>query len=229
MRKLSGLAIQRSLGDPFLAVDLADRVLRYIQADQALSRGDVNALIRAFRTVDVNNPDAVHFETLPVDPDPNNPNVTLVPAATADAVIAQLRTFADVAPKPPDVAPSQVKVMVADGSGLGFAQSVADALGVQGFHVSIVGAGRTGVATDEIRYGPHESAQAKALLDYVTDARLVPDATLSKAVELVLGTTFPGSITVPPTTAPPAPGAPATTTTVPPTTTTTIPAADECP
>ncbi|MFI5053270.1 MAG: LCP family protein [Acidimicrobiia bacterium] len=227
MRKLAGLAIQRSLGDPFLAVDLADRVLRYIKADQALSRGDVNALIRAFRTVDVNDQNAVRFETLPVDPDPNNPNVTLVPAAAADAVIAQLRTFANLTPRSPNVAPSQVTVRVADGSGLGFAQSVVDALGAEGFHASIITGARTGVTATEIRYGPGQSARAKALLDYVTDARLVADAKLTGSVELVLGTTFSGSITVPPTTTT-VPGAPVTTTTTPPTTTTTIPASEAC-
>ena len=44
IRKLAGLAIQRSLSDPFLAVSLTDNVLKYIKADQKLSRDDVNAL-----------------------------------------------------------------------------------------------------------------------------------------------------------------------------------------
>ena len=86
IRKLAGLAISKSLSDPFLAVDLADNVLKYVKADEGLSRSDVNALIRAFRTVDVNDTSSIRFETLPVDPDPDNPNVTLVPSADADAV-----------------------------------------------------------------------------------------------------------------------------------------------
>ena len=71
IRKLAGLAISKSLSDPFLALSLADNVLGYISADQGLSRDDVNALVRAFRTVDVNDPNSVRFETLPVEhPDP---------------------------------------------------------------------------------------------------------------------------------------------------------------
>ena len=62
-------------------------MLKYIKADQKLSRDDVNALVRAFKTVDVNDPNAIRFETLPVDPDPNNPNVTLVPADGAEQVV----------------------------------------------------------------------------------------------------------------------------------------------
>ena len=40
IRKLAGLAIQRSLSDPFLAVSLTDNVLKYIKADQKLSRDE---------------------------------------------------------------------------------------------------------------------------------------------------------------------------------------------
>ena len=55
IRKLAGLAISKSLGDPFLALDISDRVLGDIKADQNLQRSDVNSLINAFRTVDVND------------------------------------------------------------------------------------------------------------------------------------------------------------------------------
>ena len=128
IRKLAGLAISKSLSDPFLALNLADNVLKYVKADEGLSRSDVNALIRAFRTVDVNDPSSIRFETLPVDPDPNNPNVTLVPSADADAVIQQLRTFGDNTPKPATVAPSQVKVRVTDATGTNVGQSVVSKL-----------------------------------------------------------------------------------------------------
>jgi LCP family protein required for cell wall assembly len=61
IRKLAGLAISKSLSDPFLAVSLTDDVLKYVKADQNLSRSDVNALVRAFKTVDVNDPNSVRF------------------------------------------------------------------------------------------------------------------------------------------------------------------------
>ena len=63
IRKLAGLAISRALGDPFLALDLTNNVLEYIHADEGLSRDNVNQLVRAFRTLDVNDPNAVRFET----------------------------------------------------------------------------------------------------------------------------------------------------------------------
>ena len=75
IRKLAGVAIAKSLSDPFLAIQIADNVLGDIKADQALTRDDVNALIRAFKTVDVNDQNSVRFETLPTVPDPSNPNV----------------------------------------------------------------------------------------------------------------------------------------------------------
>jgi LCP family protein required for cell wall assembly len=227
MRKLAGLAIQKSLGDPFLAVDLADRVLGYVQADQNLSRGDVNALIRAFRTVNVNDPKAVRFETLPVDPDPDNPMVTLVPSADAEAVVAQLRTFGDNTPKVATVAPSQITVKVADGAAKGFAASVTAALAGQGFHASAGNSPTKAVDKTEIRYVPSQAAAAKALLDFVPEAALVPDASASGGLELVLGPTFSGSITVPPTTTT-VPGTPAAVPTTPAPTTTTVPPPDPC-
>ena len=48
-------------------MSLTDNVLKYVKADEALSRDDVNALVRAFKTVDVNDPNSVRFETLPVE------------------------------------------------------------------------------------------------------------------------------------------------------------------
>jgi LCP family protein required for cell wall assembly len=238
IRKLAGLAISKALSDPFLAVSLADNVIGYLKADQNLSRDDVNALIRAFKTVDVNDPNSVRFETLPVDPDPENPNVTLVPAAAADAVVAQLRTFGDDTPKPPTVPPSKVTVHVTDATGTNVAPSVVTELAAQGFHASQAKTTTTTIPVTEVHYGYGQAEEAKALLAYFPDAKFVPDANAKDAVELVLGTSFAGDITVPSTTttvpATTAPGAPATTapaaptTTEPATTTTTDPTA-ACP
>jgi LCP family protein required for cell wall assembly len=232
IRKLAGLAISKSLSDPFLAVSLTDNVLKYVKADQNLSRSDVNALVRAFKTVDVNDPNSVRFETLPVDPDPDNPNVTLVPAADADQVIQQLRTFGDNTPKAPTVAPAQVKVRVTDGTGTNVGASVVSELVTNGFKATAAPVALKNAAVTEIRYGYDQAEEAKALLPYFADAKLVPDAKAVGAVDLVLGASF-HSITVPSTTTTvpttTIPGAPVTT--APPTTTTTLaPAAtDPCP
>ena len=215
IRQLAAKAISKSLSDPFLALSLSSDVIGYLKADQTLSRDDVNALVRAFKTVDVNDPNSVRFETLPVDPDPDNPNVTLVPAAGAEDVVRQLRTFGDDTPKPATVQPSHVTVRVVDATGTNVAPSVVTALAGQGFHAS-QGTTSATIPVTEIRYAYGQSEEAKALLTYFPDAKLVPDATAKEAVHLVLGSSFPGTITVPPTTttAPPAttvPGAPVTT------------------
>ncbi len=234
IRKLASVAISKALSDPFLAVSLADNVIGYLKADQNLSRDDVNALIKAFKTVDVNDPNSVDFTTLPVDPDPDNPNVTLVPSAAADAVVQQLRTFGDDSPKPAKVPPSQVTVQVVDTTGTNVAPSVVSELTAQGFHAS-PGKPVAAVPTTEIHYGYGQAEEAKTLLAYFPDAKFVPDVKAKDAVLLILGTSFAGDITVPSTAATvPAstvPGAPVTTaptTTLPPTTTTTDPTA-ACP
>jgi LCP family protein required for cell wall assembly len=223
IQKLAGLAISKSLSDPFLAVDLADNVLRYVKADPGLSRDDVNALIRAFRTVDVNDQNSVRFETLPVAPDPDNPNVTLVPAPDAEQVVEQLRTFGDNAPKPATVQPAQVKVRVTDATGTNVGQSVVSKLTELGFRATAATPRKSELAVSEIRYGFDQAEEAKALLPYLTDAKLVPDPKAAGHVDLVLGSSFQ-AITVPltTTTAPAStvPGAPVTT--APPSTTTTL-------
>ncbi len=222
IRKLAGLAISRALGDPFLAVSLADNVLGYLKADQNLSRDDVNALVRAFRTVDVNDPSSVRFETLPVEqyqPDPNR----LIASPDADAVVEQLRTFGDDTPKPATVQPSQVKVQVLDATGTDVGASAVRALAFLGFQAT-GGTSRTTIPVTEIRYGYGQAEEAKALLAYVPDAKFVPDPKAKDAVQLVLGSSYPGTITVPTTTSTAAPttvpGAPVST--APASTTTTL-------
>jgi hypothetical protein len=108
-----------------------------------------------------------------------------------------------------------VTVEVTDATGTNVAPSVVAELGKQGFHAS-QGKAATTIGVTEIRYGFGQAEEAKALLAYFPDAKLVPDAAAKDAVHLVLGTSFAGTITVPPTTttAPPAttvPGAPVTT------------------
>jgi len=227
IRKLAGLAISKSLGDPFLAVDLADNVLKYVTVDQNLGRSEVNELIRAFRTVNVNDPSSLEMITLPVAADPQNPNVTLVPGDGADAVIARLNTFGSDAPKALP-APSQVTVEVSDGTGKGLGPGVGKALAEQGFKAR-AGADSPTVTVSEIHYAPNQVTQAETLLNYLPNAKFVPDATATKGVKLVVGTDFT-VLTVPSTTTtvPLAPGETAPTTTLPPTTTTTQPPIDEC-
>ena len=228
IRRLAGLAISKSLDDPFLGLDIADRVLGDIKADTGLGRSDVNALIRSFKTVDVNDPNSVQFETLPYAPDPSNPNVTLVPGPGADEVIARLQTFGSDAAPPPSVLPAQVTVQVLDGAGQALAQDTLTKLVQHGFQSDGYGTAHRKISQSEIRYGPDHLNVAKALVPYVADAKLVKDPSLVSNLVLVLGSTFVG-LTVDPTvpTLPPAPVAPAPVTTAPRATATTAPPASE--
>jgi LCP family protein required for cell wall assembly len=220
IRKLAALAISKSLGDPFLANDIADNVLKYLKADQKLGRDEVNSLIRSFRTINANDQTAVQFVTFPTLPDPDNPTVTLVPDPDADPpVLAELNTFGDNTPKAPSVVPSQVTVDVTDGTGRGLAAPVADELVKQGFHARSTAPTLKPFYFSEIRYGPAQAAQAKLVADYFPDARLVEDPSLTTAVSVTIGAVF-GGLTVPSTTPSTVPAAAAATTTPPPTTTT---------
>jgi LCP family protein required for cell wall assembly len=204
IRRLAGVGISRSLGDPFVAVSVADNVLGYVTVDEGTGRDQINELIRAFRTVDVDS-DSVQFETVPVVA--NSDGSTLSLGSDADAVIDRLRTFDGDVARTPKVLPGQVKVRVLDGNGKGEAKATVDQLVQLGF----VGAG-TGTASkpadiSEIRYGPTDLEAAKLLLTYFPDARLVLDPGLSGRTVVVLGSSF-AAITVPTTTTTVAPAAP---------------------
>ena len=81
IRKLAGLAISKALGDPFLALDLTDNVLDYIHADENLSRDDVNRWC-APSAPRRERPELGAVRDAADRCGPDNPNVTLVPAAT---------------------------------------------------------------------------------------------------------------------------------------------------
>jgi LCP family protein required for cell wall assembly len=223
IRELASVAIQKSLGDPFAALDIADNALGYLKADTNLSRSDVNSLIEAFRTVDVNNPNSIDFETLPWEVNPSQEfGDSLLPLQpAADQMVAQLETFGDT-PPPPAVVPSQVKVNVIDGAGQNYARGVLDALVKQGFVAGDTAATLAPVVpVTEVHYNPSRVAAGDLVLGYVGEAKLIPDPRV-KDVDVLLGANFSGSITIPPsaTTTTTVPGQ-TTITTAPPTTTTT--------
>jgi len=236
MRKLASVAISRSLSDPFTALVVADILLGDIKADQSLSRDDVNALIDAFRTVDVNDPNSVNFVTIPTAPDPANPNVTLVLGDGAQETIDGLRTFGNETPPTASVLPAQVRVEVRDGSGKNIAQDTLTKLVQLGFQSAGYGPWKESAIFSEIHYDPNHVplAAAKAVLAYVPGASVVKDSTAGNHVILLLGATFPG-LTVEPTAttlpASPVDTAPPLADTKPPRTaptTTTVPPSQQC-
>jgi hypothetical protein len=232
IRKLAALAISKSLGDPFLALELTDNVLKYLKVDQALGRTEINDLVKAFKTVDVNDPTSLEMITLPVVADPDDPN-RVIPGDGSDAVVAQLNTFGDSAPKALP-APSQVSVDVVDASGRDLGVAIVKSLGDQGFVAKAKGtatattAATTATATvTEIRYAPGQLEEAEALLAYLPNAKFVPDPAATKAVKLVIGSDFV-NLTLPTTTTTAAGQVAAPTTTAPLPTTTTVPPGQVC-
>ncbi|MET0627251.1 MAG: LCP family protein [Acidimicrobiia bacterium] len=229
IRKLLGVAVSRSLENPLVAVDIADNGLQYMKLDAGVGRGEVNELVKAFRTVDVNDPNAVRFETLPTAVNPSNAyGSTLLLGDGAQEMIDQLRTFG-AQKAPPAIVPSQVKVRVREGvvevePANKRTESVSSELAKAGFMATPGPRTPDGRFFTEIHYPPAELAAAKLLLAYVPDAALKPDPTLTDHLDLLLGVSFqqivvPATSVPPVATAAPADTAPVTpTTTVPPTT-----------
>ncbi len=220
IRKLAGLAIQKSLSDPRLAITISDRVLANITADQELDRGNVNALIRAFRTIDANDKNALDFETLPWKP---SGVADLVPGPGYESMVAKLTTFGNDTRPATSVVPSSVHVKVLDGTGgESNADDAARLLSTQGF-VASGGDRAKRVDVSEIRYRPDQINAARLLAEFVEDARLVADESITTTkLTVVLGASFK-AITATTTTTHPAGATSSTTTTLPATTTTTRP------
>jgi LCP family protein required for cell wall assembly len=231
MRKIAGIAVQKSLNNPLTANDVADRVLENLKIDQNLSKDDIFSLIDAFRTVDPNDPNSVNFQTFPNVPD--NQNVHLLPKfPEAQTMASRLMDFSgDTALPTPTASPQNITVRVLNGSGKsGVAKSVLEQLVRQGFASAGAGNEQRGtIERSEVRYAPGKKAEGKAVLTYIKpQARLVEDPALKGAtVAVVVGTDF-SAIVVPggdrtATTAAASgsstSGAAATTTTTPPTTT----------
>jgi LCP family protein required for cell wall assembly len=218
IRKLLGVAISRSLGNPFIALSIANDALDYMKVDQGIGRDQVNQLINAFRSVDVNDPNSVRFETIPwaVDPNPSPAlGSTLVLAPGAQDMLDQLRAFGSNTPPPSSVAPAQVKVQVIDGFRKADAETrapaVADQLVKSGFVAEAKKDPNAKTFLSEVIYGPTELAGAKLLASYVPDSSLILDPKLGDHVQLVLGVTFDHILVPAVTTSPVATEAPTTT------------------
>jgi hypothetical protein len=228
MRKLAGLAVQKSLNNPITANSIADRVLEHLKIDDNLTKDDIFELIRAFRTINPNDQSALEFQTLPwkEGPDQNGQSVLYPDEPQASEMVARLNDFQNGdESQTARIDPSKVSVRVRNGTGL---QGAASAVLAELVGFGFVDAGTTNdprgrVAQTEIRYQPGAVDKAKTVFRYVSpDARLVEDETLDQAdVAVVVGQNFesvvaPSPGTTSTTVAPdPAESAPATPSTAP--------------
>jgi polyisoprenyl-teichoic acid--peptidoglycan teichoic acid transferase len=65
MRKLAGLAVAKSLDNPFTADKVADQIVKNLVVDDAFDKGSIFELLDAFRTLNPDDTSALVFETMP--------------------------------------------------------------------------------------------------------------------------------------------------------------------
>ena len=208
IRELAGLAVAKSLNDPFTAKEIADRVVENLTVDDAFTTDNVLSLIDAFRTINPDDTSALNFQTFPWKNGPNqNGASVLYPDDPAWRIIVdRLSDFSGSSPQEVSASPEDVKLRVLNGSGQ---DGIADAVLTEFKSYGFKGGGadndpRGNVGATEVRYRRGESEKGRLLLSYLPSARLVEDPNLQGAdVAVVLGADFT-SITKPVTAAPPA-------------------------
>ncbi|MSO79711.1 MAG: LytR family transcriptional regulator [Acidimicrobiia bacterium] len=203
IRSMAGLAVAKSLNDPFTALEITDRVVENLKADQSLTRDDIDSLVVAFRTVNPKDQSALNMQTFPWGPGPDQSGANvLYPSDPAWREMARrLGEFGTVATTS-SIAPSSVKLRVLNESGAtGAAGAALDELAKIGFERAGASEGEGDLELTEVRYARGAEEQGKLVLSYIdpSSARLVLDPSLKGAdVALVLGHDF-ASILVPET------------------------------
>ena len=201
MRRLAGIAVVRSLANPFTANTVADQVIKNLKADDAFDRTAVFDLLDAFRTINPNDTSSLDFETMPWKTGPNQgaQQVLYADTAVGGPLLDRLRTF-DTQPRPTP-APATIRVRVVNGSGRAeLGAAVKRELEGLGFVVTEVDDNPGVKAADtSVRYSAGQIDKAKLLLRYFEpQAALdlgtptIPDAD----VEVVIGKSF-SNIVVP--------------------------------
>jgi LCP family protein required for cell wall assembly len=210
IKKLGRIAVGRTLDDPMIAPDLADKMIPNLTVDTGFDRAAFNQLVQAFMGLSGTNGGPT-FETLPWERGNAAGSFLKVKQPEADAVLAVLKgeapipTTTTAAPDgtgssggttaPAGVKPSDVRVLVRNASGVqGAAGTTSEKLTNLGF---ISGGAendpRGTIDHSEVRYAPSDLAKAKLLASYVPGAQLVEDSSLSGTdVVLALGKSFNG-------------------------------------
>ena len=215
LRRLGAQAFKQSVNDPLAANKIVDKALPKLKADNSLSRGDINKLVRSFRKVDPNDPNSLQTVTLPTVVGPTTQSLGSVlnlKQPDADLALARLRDFNSGPPKPQGPKPSQIRVRVFNGSARNGAASTTSAdLQKQGFVSAGVG-NHPKLTTSEVHYRRGSQDKAKVVASYLGGiGKLVEDKSVVDAdVNVVLGTNFK-AVTAPPNAPAPAASTPSTT------------------
>jgi polyisoprenyl-teichoic acid--peptidoglycan teichoic acid transferase len=225
MRRLAIEAFRRSVNSPRTALDIADRTIPKLKADDNLTGDDVRKLIRSFRSVNPNDPSSLEMVTLPTVGASSRSLGSIQEAKQpeAEAVLARLRQFGPRPEQPQGPRPTEIRASIFNGSGRsGLAgRTQADLLN-QGFVTAGVG-NKSSVRATEVRYRPGSKDKAEVVQSYLGGVgKLIEDDAVTEVdVDLVLGRDF-SAVTAPagaspapapatPGPAPAPPSAPATT------------------
>jgi LCP family protein required for cell wall assembly len=120
MRKLAGLAVQKSLNSPFTANLVADEIIKNLAVDDQFDTSTVFDLIDAFRTLNPDDTSALQFETYQGTPAKRQigsvmADVLIPQVAQGAPLIQRLNTFDERAKPTP--APSTIKIHVINATG----------------------------------------------------------------------------------------------------------------
>jgi len=207
MKRLATEAFRRSVNSLGTALDIADKTIPKLKADQGLGTGDIKKLVTSFRRVDPNDPNSLEMVTLPTVPGPTNSSLGSILEANqpdADAVLARLRQFGPAPTQQNGPKPSEIRVRVFNGSGQsGQASKTGTDLQQQGFVTAGVG-NQPRVTATQIHYRTRSLDKARVVQSYLGGVgKLVEDKSIVQAdVAVVLGQDFKG-VTPPPNAAPP--------------------------
>ena len=212
-----------TLLNPFKLKDVVDVAAESLQVDDTLSTGELFDLAQRFRSF---NAGGVIFTTVPIA-DINGvrqrQSVVLLDEVKAAALFDQLRR--DVPPGTPEadkgakpsapliVAPANVRVKVYNGAGVqGLGRRAYDDLAAVGFQ--LVGAPDnrgTSATTTTVFHGPDKADSARTLAAALPGARTQLDPTLTRTLEVVVGSGYTGAtqVTVSGAPAPSRPSSPA--------------------
>ncbi len=207
IKKLGRIAVQRTLDDPMIAPDLADKMIPNLTADSSFDRAAFNQLVRAFIGLS-GTTGGPTFETLPWKRGNAAGSYLNVKQPEADAVLAILRGEAPIpttTTAPPATSgggttasglqPSDVRVLVRNASGVqGAAGTTAQELQDKGFVPGGAENDPRGLVDhSEVRYAGSDLAKAQLVAAIVPGAQLVEDQSLSGTdIVLVLGKDFQG-------------------------------------
>ncbi len=197
-----------TLLDPFKLNAFLSAATKSVTVDDSLSTSGLTSLALRLKGISAGG---VSFTTLPftdLGARRDGQDVVLLDPAKSEAIFAALRQDrapgqaapgSPAAPAAPLVVPPRaVRVQVLNAAGTaGLGRTVADDLTARGF--TVVGAPGnegTGAAATVVRYGPTRTDSARTLAAAVPGATLQADPSLGGTVQLVVGSSYTGTVAV---------------------------------